>query len=397
MKLYHASSWDFDKFDKIHPGNGSLGYGAYFSIVEPEFEASSIRLQKDIQYISQWEVPIENPFLIGKKLKHDQLKDFSKKNTSFDQNQIDEIKNMLTDKINIFGKKASPESIENLKNFEGAELLDKLRGISDNYSDINASKILNNLGFDSIIGKDTHIVSLNVDLPKKISVKTKDSISNITKNVLTPQEAFDKYGPGDDRFYTSQGLDPKEQRAKINELNSKRKPVVSDEETLKQLHKETEEAAEQFYKTTKEAEDIIKEYKQKANSDVSKPKISEPKIKKPETQPIKDVNFDDILEDAAKETAEQNSKLTNRTIQNTAKKALNTKKLGIGIAVGATVLLAGAAASAANKKDKKEKKKQEEEKLKNTNNNEIDYSQDLQYAQQITNFSRGHSTYRLRG
>lgn len=169
---------------------------------------------------------------------------------------------------------------------------------------------------------------------------------------LSSKEAFEKYGPDSDEFYTSQGLDPKEQRKIINELNSKRKL-----------------------------------------------KPSEPKIKKSETQSIKDVNFDDILEDAAKETAEQNSKLTNKTIQNTAKKALNTKKLGLGIAIGATVLLAGAAASAANKKDKKEKKKQEEEKekLKNANNNEIDYNQDLQYAQQITNFSRGHSTYRLRG
>lgn len=216
---------------------------------------------------------------------------------------------------------------------------------------------------------------------------------------LSSKEAFEKYGPNSDEFYTSQGLDPKEQRKIINKLNSKRKPKLSDKEALNKLHKETEEAADQFYKTTKEAEDIIKEYKQKANSDASRPKISEPKIKKPETQSIKDVNFDDILEDAAKETAEQNSKLTNRTIQNTAKKALNTKKLGLGIAIGATVLLAGAAASAANKKDKKEKKKQEEEKekLKNANNNEIDYNQDLQYAQQITNFSRGHSTYRLRG
>lgn len=205
---------------------------------------------------------------------------------------------------------------------------------------------------------------------------------------LSSKEAFEKYDPNSDEFYTSQGLDPKEQRKIINELNSKRKPKLSDKEALNKLHKETEEAANQFYKTTKEAEDIIKEYKQKANYTASKP----------ETQSIKDVNFDDILEDAAKETAERNSKLTNRTIQNTAKKALNTKKLGLGIAIGATVLLAGAAVSSVNKK---EKKKQEEEKEKlqktNTNNNKIDYSQNLQYAQQITNFSRGHSTYRLRG
>lgn len=396
MKLYHASPWDFDKFDKIHPGNGSLGYGAYFSIVEPEFETSSIRLQKDIQYISQWEVPIENPFLIGTKLKHDQLKDFSKKNTSFDQNQIDEIKNMLTDKINIFGKKASSESIENLKNFEGAELLDKLRSISDNYSDINASKILNNLGFDSIIGKDTHIVSLNVDLPKKISVKTKDSISNITKNVLTPQEAFDKYGPDDDRFYTSQGLDPKEQRVKINELNSKRKPVVSDEETLKQLHKETEEAAEQFYNTAEEIKNSLDNISNQLEDIKSEPK-EEPTIKT-------DTNTEQTVKNTVEEikpkpekpiqnTVKQNNKLTNKTIQNTAKKALNTKTLGIA-AIGATVAVAGAIGISAHNKNKRKRKK-ENEYAYPEDNNYINYNQDLQYADSIVGFSTGHSTYSL--
>lgn len=401
MKLYHASQWDFDKFDKIHPGNGSLGYGAYFSIVEPEFEASSIALQKDIQYISQWEVPIENPFLIGKKLKHDQLKDFSKKNTSFDQNQIDEIKNMLTDKINIFGKKASSESIENLKNFEGAELLDKLRSISNNYSDINANKILNNLGFDSIIGKDTHIVSLNVDLPKKISVKTKDSISNITKNVLTPKEAFDKYGPDDDMFYISQGLNPEEQRKITNELNSKRKPKLSDKETLNKLHNDTKEAANQFYKTTEEANQIIEEYNQlkieenkpKPEKPIQKPSKPKQEVKKPESKIPENIDFNDILEDTAKETAKQNNKLTSKTIQNTAKKALNTKTLGIA-AIGATVAVAGAIGISAHNKNKRKRKK-ENEYAYPEDNNYINYNQDLQYADNIVGFSTGHSTYSL--
>lgn len=47
-------------------------------------------------------------------------------------------------------------------------------------------------------------------------------IDDVLKN--NPQEAFDKYGPNDDRFYTSQGLDPKKQKEAINKLNSKRKP-----------------------------------------------------------------------------------------------------------------------------------------------------------------------------
>ena len=40
---------------------------------------------------------------------------------------------------------------------------------------------------------------------------------------LTSQEAFDKYGPNDDKFYTSQGLDPNKQKEAVNKLNSKRK------------------------------------------------------------------------------------------------------------------------------------------------------------------------------
>ena len=81
--------------------------------------------------------------------------------------------------------------------------------------------------------------------PKEIPVKTNEekSIKNIDNNIkgqtsfidnngnikkeykiLNPQEAFNKYGPNDDRFYTSQGLDPKKQKEAINKLNSKRKP-----------------------------------------------------------------------------------------------------------------------------------------------------------------------------
>ena len=48
-------------------------------------------------------------------------------------------------------------------------------------------------------------------------------IDDVLKN--NPQKAFDKYGPNDDRFYTSQGLDPKKQKEAINKLNSKRKPL----------------------------------------------------------------------------------------------------------------------------------------------------------------------------
>ena len=80
---------------------------------------------------------------------------------------------------------------------------------------------------------------------------------------LTAQEAFNEYGPYDDRFYTSQGLDPNQQREAINKLNSYRKSVQSETETIEQLQKEQEEIANSFYKTQTEAKEIIKETEEK--------------------------------------------------------------------------------------------------------------------------------------
>ena len=61
-------------------------------------------------------------------------------------------------------------------------------------------------------------------IPSQIERINVFSKANVEDKKLTPQEAFDKYGPNDDKFYTSQGLDPKEQKEAINKLNSKRKP-----------------------------------------------------------------------------------------------------------------------------------------------------------------------------
>lgn len=86
------------------------------------------------------------------------------------------------------------------------------------------------------------------------------SISEDSNKYLSSKEAFEKYGLDSDEFYTSQGLDPKEQRKITNKLNSKRNPTLSDKEILNKLHYDTEEAANQFRKTTKEANQIIGEY-----------------------------------------------------------------------------------------------------------------------------------------
>ena len=65
----------------------------------------------------------------------------------------------------------------------------------------------------------------NIDNDIKGQTSFIDNNGNIKQEYikLTPQEAFDKYGPNDDRFYTSQGLDPKQQKESIEKLNKKYK------------------------------------------------------------------------------------------------------------------------------------------------------------------------------
>ena len=98
-------------------------------------------------------------------------------------------------------------------------------GIPHQYYDkISSAKILDaetrrelyHLENGKLVKSDSFI---EAKLPE-LKIKKENNI----KPKLTPQEAFDKYGPNDDRFYTSQGLDPKEQKEAINKLNSKRKP-----------------------------------------------------------------------------------------------------------------------------------------------------------------------------
>ena len=220
---------------------------------------------------------------------------------------------------------------------------------------------------------------------------------------LTPQEAFDKYGPDDDMFYVSQGLNPEEQKLKINELNSKRKPVPSDEEILNQLHKETEEAAEQFIKTSEESEQILKDLK----SEIKKQEEQKLKLQEIKSQPkvesvaqtrtiIKEpskINFEQILEETAQETVDNGAKkLENKTIQGTAKKALNTKSLGV-IAIGATAALAtiaGIDAHSKNERKKKEKRAEETINRNVQNNQYMNHNDDLKNAEKVSQFSKGH-------
>lgn len=194
---------------------------------------------------------------------------------------------------------------------------------------------------------------------------------NIQQEHLTAQEAFNKYGPNDDRFYTSQGLDPEEQRKAIDSLNANRKSVQSNKEIIEQLQKEQEEIAENFYQSQKEANQIINEYR----------KLNEQLAEKT------------IKETVTKETVKQEEKLITKEIGESAKKSLNTKKLGIGLAIAGGALLVGGL-SHKNKQNKQEKENNKPRPYRQGYGS-MSYNQDLAYANGITNFSTGHSTYSL--
>lgn len=129
----------------------------------------------------------------------------------------------------------------------------------------------------------------------------KTSIDDINKKKkLTPQEAFDKYGPNDDRFYTSQGLDPKEQKEKINEINSKRKRVKTDKEILNDISIKPEEydkvennfkdIANELENLKKNTEEIAKEATESIQKELPKKQLTEASTEAIENN-IKNIDF----------------------------------------------------------------------------------------------------------
>ena len=202
---------------------------------------------------------------------------------------------------------------------------------------------------------------------------------------LTAQEAFNEYGPYDDRFYTSQGLNPNQQKEAINKLNSYRKSVQSETETIEQLQKEQEEIANNFYKSQKEANQIINDYHKLDEQ------LAEESIK--ETKNIEQKVISETEEVVTKETAKQEEKLVTKEIGESAKKSLNTKKLGIGLAIAGGALLLGGLSH--KKKQNKQEKENNKPRPYRQGYGNMSYNQDLAYANGITNFSTGHSTYSL--
>ena len=181
------------------------------------------------------------------------------------------------------------------------------------------------------------------------------------KNILTPQEAFDKYGPNDDRFYTSQGLNPKEQKEKINELNSKRKSVKTDKEILDDISIKPEE----YDKVENNFKDIANELENLKNT----------------TEEIVEETTENIQKELPKK---QLTKASSEAIENNVKN-INFKKVGkIGAIIGTIGLVSyGIGKHNENKKEEKQQIQYPQ------NNNYIDNSYAQQMASDISSYRYG--------
>ena len=220
-------------------------------------------------------------------------------------------------------------------------------------------------------------------------------IDDVLKN--NPQEAFDKYGPNDDRFYTSQGLDPKKQKEAINKLNSKRKPP----EPLPDYSADDARLDKMFAEDKAYIESLEKQRKKPNHKPVKGPKLKET------------VKQDNNLEKATNEVFNNSTENINNTpkpeVKNTPKPSKNivkpvkntskmtTKSLGgvgkgaIGLIVaGVTGLVVGKALSSDNdNKDKKQDKQVAKQQNISYNNQYIDNQYAMQMAQDISSYRYG--------
>ena len=199
----------------------------------------------------------------------------------------------------------------------------------------------------------------NIDNNIKGQTSFIDNNGNIKQEYikLTPQEAFDKYGPNDDRFYTSQGLDPKQQKEAIEKLNKKyKKPKYKYKSISGNIHLKQESLPKHKYRSIN-GKGYIK------HSD--KPKYKYKSIK-----------------------GKGHAKLKNNSGLKT--KSLNGRgKAGIIIAS----LLVGTAIHNRNKRNSE--KRQENKSLKNMLTPNNNYSNNIQeYNQYAIQMAQDISTYR---
>lgn len=234
-------------------------------------------------------------------------------------------------------------------------------------------------------------------IPSQIERINVFSKTNVEDKKLTPQEAFDKYGPNDDRFYTSQGLDPKEQKEAINKLNSKRKPP----EPLPDYSADDARLDKMFAEDKANIESLKKQRKRPKYKPVKEPKVEETvkqdKNLEKATNEVQD-NFTENINNTPKPKVENTTKPSKNIVKpakNTSK--MTTKSLGkagkgaIGLIVaGITGLAIGKALSSDNdNKDKKQNKQVAKQQNISYNNQYIDNQYAMQMAQDISSYGYG--------
>lgn len=220
--------------------------------------------------------------------------------------------------------------------------------------------------------KDDKIFDINPDEVYQVkpnnTIEHFDSEGNPYK--LTPQEAFDKYGPDDDRFYTSQGLDPVEQKKKIEQLNK-----------TKQVDIPTNANAEynDFIKKNEQILDEINDIKNDIKPKY-KPKKG-PKLKekiKPNTNNLSKKKITEAASDAI-------NKISNIKIPKTGKIGLAVAALGIGAYVLGN-----------NKKEKEENNYQQKPNYQThvTDTNQVKYNNAQMYDIYAQQMAKDISSYR---
>ena len=232
-------------------------------------------------------------------------------------------------------------------------------------------------------------------IPSQIERINVFSKANVEDKKLTPQEAFDKYGPNDDRFYTSQGLDPKEQKEAINKLNSKRKPP----EPLPDYSADDARLDKMFAEDKANIESLKKQRKRPNYKPVEEPKpketVKQNKNLEKATNEVQD-NFTENINNTPKPKVENTTKPSKNIVKptkNTSK--MTTKSLGragkgaIGLIVAGMTGLAIGKALSSDEKDKKQDKQVAKQQNISYNNQYIDNQYAMQMAQDISSYRYG--------
>ena len=309
----------------------------------------------------------------------------------------DNVKNIYT--ISCYGGLQQPIELSNgvkIQSLHNSKQKIKFGLTLDKNNNVSNIKIKINDN-DSLVKKFKNN-SINVQMSFSPKEFNEAIINNKAKHgALTPQEAFDKYGPNDDRFYTSQGLDPKKQKEAINKLNSKRKPP----EPLPDYSAEDIRLDKMFTEDKAYIESLEKQRKRPNYKPVKGPKLKEVTKKDNNLEKATNEVFDNFTENI-NNTPKPKVKNTPKPSKNIVKPVKNTSKMttkslgGVGkgaiglIVAGVTGLAIGKALSSDNdNKDKKQDKRVVKQQNISYNNQYMDNQYTMQMAQDISSYRYG--------